>query len=71
MTEYASVIPNMDGLSEALAMAPAPEDVRLRFIHEAAWARHLQPVVDAAVRGRPTLEPAKPQFANGALTQLS
>jgi hypothetical protein len=45
-----------DGLSDALAMAPAPEDVRLRFIDEAAWARHMQPVVDAAVRGRPTLD---------------
>jgi hypothetical protein len=44
------------GLSEALAMAPAPEDVRLRFIDETAWARHMQPVVAAAVRGRPTLD---------------
>jgi hypothetical protein len=37
-------------------MAPAPEDVRLRFIDENAWARHMQPVVAAAVRGRPTLD---------------
>jgi hypothetical protein len=47
----------VDGLSEGLAMPPAPEDVRLRFIHEAAWARHLQPLVDAAVRRRPPSRP--------------
>ena len=28
----------------------APEDARLRFIDEVAWARRMQPVVDAAVR---------------------
>jgi len=42
-----------DGLSAALAMAPAAEDVRLRFIEEAAWSRRMQPVVDAVVGGRP------------------
>jgi hypothetical protein len=50
---------------------PAPEDVRLRFIDEAACARHMQPVVDASVRGRPPSTPVKPQFANAALTQVS
>jgi hypothetical protein len=37
-------------------MVPAPEDVRLRFIDEAACARHMQLVVDASVRGRPTVD---------------
>jgi hypothetical protein len=57
MTESASVIPTWaDGLSEAPAIAPGPEDVRPRFIHEAACALHLQPVVDA---GRPGLSDSR------------
>lgn len=37
-------------LTESLRMARAPEDERLRFIEESAWAKRMQPVVDAAVR---------------------
>jgi glycosyltransferase involved in cell wall biosynthesis len=36
-------------LSQALQMGRASEDRRLRFIDEVAWARRMQPVVDAAV----------------------
>jgi glycosyltransferase involved in cell wall biosynthesis len=37
------------GLSRALALGPADEARRLRFIDEVSWQRRMRPVVDAAV----------------------
>jgi glycosyltransferase involved in cell wall biosynthesis len=38
-----------DGLKEALAAGPAPEERRQRLIHEVSWEQRMRVVVDAAV----------------------